>query len=69
MYTSYHKKMDPLEVPTDCFVKVQAIKSGAIYLAKRCMGGTIIIRDIDGHERRTTIRAFGKLYRKPTRSK
>ena len=68
MYIGYHKKMDPLDVPTDCFVKVQAIKSGALYLAKRCSGGTIIIRDVEGNERRTTIRAFGKLYRKPVRS-
>ena len=65
MYIDYHKKVDPLEVPTDHWIKVQAIKSRGIYLAKRTIGDGIVLQDIDGSERRVSLRTFGKLYRRP----
>jgi hypothetical protein len=61
--------MDPLEVPTDDWIKVEAIKTGGIYIAKRTMGSGIIVQDIDGNERRITLRTFGKLYKRPSTRK
>ncbi len=70
VFINYHKKMDPLEVPTDAFVKVQALKTGGLFLARRVAGGRIIIRIEDtGEERLISLRTFGKLYRKPDRKR
>lgn len=67
MFMGYNIKMDPLEVPTDTFMRVKALKTGGSFLARRIGGGKILTRNEDGEERTISNETFGKLYRKADR--